>query len=62
MSERGELVGSCKTLTINIEGLRRLLRRRGPWPRTEGLRTYHDRLVLEVAKSQPSKLNLTTYQ
>lgn len=62
VNQHGEYVGSCKTLAKNVIKLRGALRRRGPWAKAGGLRAYHDRLLLEVARARPSTLNLDAFR
>ena len=52
-----EQIGSCKTLTKNINVMRTALGRRGPW-RSIPLREYHDELLYDIAARNPKKIKL----
>jgi hypothetical protein len=52
-----EMIGSCKTLSLNIEKLRGALGRRGPW-RQCGLREYHDELLYDLATAKRRNISL----
>lgn len=52
-----EMIGSSKTLSINIEKLRAALGRRGPW-RQCGLRQYHDELLFDLATAKRRNISL----
>jgi hypothetical protein len=50
MFETAEMRGSCKTLILNIEMMRKAMCVRGPWKRSIGLRGYHDELLHRLAR------------
>ena len=52
-----EMIGSSKTLSINIVKLRAALGRRGPWRRC-GLRKYHDELLYDLATAKRRSISL----
>jgi hypothetical protein len=52
-----EMIGSSKTLSLNIGKLRAALGRRGPW-RQCGVREYHDELLYDLATAKRRNIRL----
>ena len=53
-----EMIGSSKTLTLNIVKLRGALGRRGPW-RQCSLREYHDELLYSLVTAKRRSISLS---
>lgn len=57
MRKNDQFIGSCKSLTKSIQLMRKILKRRGPWPQIS-LREYHDFLLWLIAITPKKRLHL----